>query len=77
MPRAFAGTHPPYAPGARFVLVGDTQRTSRFELWREQNDPERRRVMQAIAAQQPAFVVINGDLVFEVRLLGSGRRSRR
>jgi hypothetical protein len=47
-----------------FVVVGDLQRTSLLEVCREQNDDERRVIVDAIAAERPAFVVVLGDLVF-------------
>jgi hypothetical protein len=61
----FSGQVPPWAPGARFVVCGDTQRTSLLEFWREQNDAERARVIGAIAAEHPAFLALTGDLVFD------------
>jgi hypothetical protein len=36
-----------------FILVGDTQRTSPFEFWRERNDRERRLILNEIT-QPPA-----------------------
>ena len=48
----------------RFVVVGDLQRTSRLELLRESNDPERRALMAAIAAEDVDFVAQLGDMVF-------------
>lgn len=48
----------------RFVVVGDLQRTSKLELLREQNDPERRALMRAIAAEDVDFVAQLGDMVF-------------
>ncbi|HEY3139171.1 MAG TPA: metallophosphoesterase [Blastocatellia bacterium] len=48
-----------------FILVGDTQRTSLLEFWREQNDEARRAVLNKIAQEDPAFLVILGDLVFQ------------
>jgi 3',5'-cyclic AMP phosphodiesterase CpdA len=48
----------------RFAAVGDLQRTSRAEVWRESNDRERERVLRAIAAEAPDFVALLGDLVF-------------
>jgi len=48
----------------RFAAVGDLQRTSRAEVWRESNDRERERVLRAIAAESPDFVALLGDLVF-------------
>lgn len=54
----------------RFAVVGDLQRTSRVEFWRESNPVERRRLIAEIAARVPDFVVGLGDLVFR----GSSRR---
>ncbi|MGE5717950.1 MAG: metallophosphoesterase family protein [Acidobacteriota bacterium] len=54
----------------RFAVVGDLQRTSRAEFWRESNPEERRRLVAEIAARGPDFVVALGDLVFH----GSSRR---
>jgi Icc-related predicted phosphoesterase len=51
--------------GARIAVVGDLQRTGRIELWREQNDAERARVVQRIAEERPAALLILGDLVFD------------
>ena len=50
-----------------FLLVGDTQRTSLWELkiGREQNDTARQLVLNRIAEENPAFLVILGDLVFQ------------
>lgn len=48
----------------RFVVVGDLQRTSKLELLREQNDPERRALMHAIAREEVDFVAQLGDMVF-------------
>jgi 3',5'-cyclic AMP phosphodiesterase CpdA len=50
-----------------FILVGDTQRTSGFEILagREQNDAPRQLVLDKIAEENPAFLVILGDLVFQ------------
>jgi len=47
-----------------FLLVGDTQRTSLWELkiGREQNDTARQLVLNRIAEENPAFLVILGDL---------------
>lgn len=49
----------------RFAVVGDLQRTSRAEFWRESNPEERRRLVAEIAARGPDFVVGLGDLVFQ------------
>ena len=48
----------------RFAAVGDLQRTSRAEVWRESNDRERERVLRAVASEAPDFVALLGDLVF-------------
>ncbi|MBK9062495.1 MAG: metallophosphoesterase [Acidobacteria bacterium] len=58
------------AKSGRFAVVGDLQRTSRAEFWRESNPEERRRLVAEIAARSPDFVVGLGDLVFQ----GSSRR---
>lgn len=54
----------------RFAVVGDLQRTSRVEFWKESNPEESRRLVVEIAARGPDFVVGLGDLVFQ----GSSRR---
>jgi hypothetical protein len=63
-PAAFTSSFPPFDEGRSFVVVGDLQRTSWLEWWREQNDAERERVVRAIADERPAFLMIVGDLVF-------------
>lgn len=62
--RAFSSALPAFSPGARFAVVGDTQRTGAIELWRESNDAERALVLAEIARERPAFVAFTGDLVF-------------
>ena len=64
-PRPFAATLPPFRYGARFVVVGDLQRTSLLEFWRESNDAERVILVRAIAALHPAFLAVTGDMVFD------------
>ncbi|MFO0981338.1 MAG: metallophosphoesterase [Planctomycetota bacterium] len=57
---------PPHEPSGRtFIVVGDVQRTLLAErlLLREQNDGARRAVLNEIAQQHPAFVIMLGDLV--------------
>jgi len=54
----------------RFAILGDLQRTSCVEFWRESNPEESRRLVAEIAARGPDFVVGLGDLVFR----GSSRR---
>jgi len=63
-PRPFAAPTDDVRSG-RFVVVGDLQRTSLLEFWREQNDSERARIVAAIARERPDFVAITGDLVFD------------
>jgi len=53
-----------------FAVVGDLQRTSRAEFWKESNPEESRRLVAEIAARAPDFVVGLGDFVFQ----GSSRR---
>lgn len=47
-----------------FVVVGDLQRTSRLEFFRESNLTELRVLVEAIAREPADFVVLLGDLVF-------------
>lgn len=49
----------------RIAIVSDAQRTSALEFWRESNDPERARIIAAIADARPDLLVILGDLVFD------------
>jgi 3',5'-cyclic AMP phosphodiesterase CpdA len=46
----------------RFCVIGDTQRTSAWEFWRERNDQERKALADEMLRRKPAFVVILGDL---------------
>jgi 3',5'-cyclic AMP phosphodiesterase CpdA len=46
----------------RVCLVGDTQRTTLWEFWRERNNQERKLVLGAILDRDPAFVINLGDL---------------
>jgi hypothetical protein len=63
--RPFASTLPTFRYGERFVVIGDLQRTSLLEFWRESNDAERAQLVRAIAALHPAFLAITGDMVFD------------
>jgi 3',5'-cyclic AMP phosphodiesterase CpdA len=45
-----------------FLVVGDTQSTSRWEFWRERNQTEREQIATEIAERNPAFVLHLGDL---------------
>lgn len=63
--RSFSGKIEAFHEGGRFAVVGDTQRTSWLEFWRESNDAEREVLAHAIAASRPALLAITGDLVFD------------
>jgi hypothetical protein len=52
----------PDAP-AKFILFGDSRETLGIEFWRPRYDDERLLVIQALAAEDPAFIVNTGDLV--------------
>jgi 3',5'-cyclic AMP phosphodiesterase CpdA len=58
----------------RFAAVGDLQRTSRAEVWRESNDRERERVLRSVAEEAPDFVALLGDLVFRGSSAGEWSR---
>jgi hypothetical protein len=45
-----------------FLVVGDTQKTSRWEFWRERNEKERKRIIDEISTREPAFILHLGDL---------------
>ncbi len=45
-----------------FVIIGDTQGTTPFEIGRERNDKERKIILEEIARREPAFVIHLGDL---------------
>jgi hypothetical protein len=62
---AFAPALGPYRDGARAVILGDLQPTSRLEFWRESNDRERAILVAAIAAERPDWIAVVGDLVFD------------
>ncbi len=63
------GTVPSYRadlrPGAppRFLLFGDTREVLSTEFWRSEDETRRLLVMQALAGEDPAFIVNTGDLV--------------
>src|SRR5688572_9957704 len=46
----------------RFLIVGDTQSTSRWEFWRERNSRERQALLGEMLRRDPAFVLHLGDL---------------
>jgi Icc-related predicted phosphoesterase len=47
-----------------FAIVGDLQRKSRVEIWRQSNGAERAHIIRQIAQEAPDFLAIVGDLVF-------------
>lgn len=63
------GHVPPYSAGIRpdapphFVIFGDTRRKLTAEVWRPSYDAQRLLVIQALAAEDPAWVLNTGDLV--------------
>jgi hypothetical protein len=59
---AYGGFKQIHHAKSHFAIVGDTQRTSSWEFWRERNDRERRLVINEIARRNPAFVLHLGDL---------------
>lgn len=50
--------------GAVVAVVGDVQRTSVLEVWREHNNKERRLLLRELAAEKPTALVMLGDQVF-------------
>jgi 3',5'-cyclic AMP phosphodiesterase CpdA len=72
-PARFAATLPELHDGAKIIAVGDLQRTSGLEFWREQNDRERALVVAAIAAERPALLAFSGDCVFDGSLTSQWR----
>jgi 3',5'-cyclic AMP phosphodiesterase CpdA len=64
-PEPMTAPMPVFHDGARLVVVGDVQRTSPLEAWREQNDPERAIVVAGIAETAPDLLAVTGDLVFD------------
>jgi calcineurin-like phosphoesterase family protein len=65
LPRPFADHVGALSDPPRLIVVGDLQRTSYLEFWREQNDPERKRIVGAIEASGPDLLAITGDCVFD------------
>ncbi len=64
-----SGGVPVYECGApregsgKFVVFGDSRRTLGLEFWRRDYPRERLLVIEALAAEDPAFIVNTGDLV--------------
>lgn len=62
-PAGYSAQIRPDAP-AHFIMFGDTRRTLTMErLLKPRYDTERGLVIQALAAEDPAFIVNSGDLV--------------
>jgi 3',5'-cyclic AMP phosphodiesterase CpdA len=59
---SYAGLADIQAAKNHFIIVGDTQSTSRWEFWRERNDRERKLIIDEITRRDPAFVIHLGDL---------------
>lgn len=47
------------------IFIGDTQKTSKLEFWREKNDGISKLLMENIATEEPLCVIHLGDMVFE------------
>ena len=49
----------------KVIFIGDTQRTSYWEFWRERNYNKSPVLLRKIADRDPAFLIILGDLIFQ------------
>lgn len=47
------------------IFIGDTQKTSGWEFWREKNDSVSRLLMQKTASEDPLCFIHLGDMVFK------------
>lgn len=63
-PLATFTSRPPGWTNLRIAVVGDLQRTSRYEVWRERNTIQPRLIKQ-IASNCPDALILLGDQVFE------------
>lgn len=63
MPVRFNG-EPSKGVGLRIAVIGDQQRTSRYEIWRERKGAHADVVRQMLA-QRPDALVLLGDMVFD------------
>ncbi|MBU3700365.1 MAG: metallophosphoesterase, partial [Candidatus Kapabacteria bacterium] len=54
----------PQGTGLRIAVIGDQQRTSRYEIWRERKGAHER-VVAGMLARKPDALVILGDMVFD------------
>ena len=57
-------TAPPAGTGLRIAVIGDQQRTSRYEIWRERKGAHAQ-VVTSMLAQKPDALVVLGDMVFD------------
>ena len=64
IPPVQLSTSVPRGTGLRIAVVGDQQRTSRYEIWRERKGAHQR-VVESIIQQKPDALVILGDMVFD------------
>lgn len=51
-----------FAQNEKIILIGDTQRTLWFELFREQNEEIRQLIFPQIASEKPQSLIILGDM---------------
>ncbi len=63
MPVRFDG-EPPKGVGLRIAVIGDQQRTSRYEIWRERKGAHAE-VVRDMLAERPDALVLLGDMVFD------------
>jgi hypothetical protein len=61
-PRSYAGPTQIDQAKDHFCIVSDTQKTSRWEFWRERNEQERKLILDGILRRDPAFIINLGDL---------------
>ena len=54
----------PQGTGLRIAVIGDQQRTSRYEIWRERKGAHAD-VVQQMLARRPDALVLLGDMVFD------------
>jgi 3',5'-cyclic AMP phosphodiesterase CpdA len=64
-PKPLSAPLPSHHSRAQLVVLGDLQRTSVLEAWRERNPRERKLILEAVAAVAPDLVAFTGDLVFD------------
>lgn len=62
VPPAYGGFDRIDPAKSHFLVIGDTQNTSKWEFWRERNGRERQLVIDEVIRREPAFVLHLGDL---------------